>query len=316
MEMGLYLGVDAGGSKTECAIADDQDILGRYTAGSCKIQQVGAKEAAKNLRATVHGALSAAKAEGGAIEHACVGISGISEPGVANFVKDVLRSVVSGEITVVGDHIIAHEAAFRGGAGVLVIAGTGSIAYGRNEHGITARAGGRGAAISDEGSGFWIGREAVAATMRVSDAEDSSELLKRIMQKWKIKNNEALARVFDCGVHPGDPALNFAELFPEVLAASKSGDQVARQVLWRAGEELAKIALLVIGRLWSEEKSKVTVAGAGGVLVNSAEVRGALQCAFRGKRSTTVYDDRVVDPVEGALYLARSGAVAAKSGPA
>src|SRR5438270_4955809 len=128
--MAFYLGIDAGGSKTECAVADERTILGSFTAASCKIQQVGREVAEKNLLAAVRGALSQAKVAGTDIRSSCVGISGISNPEVAEFVKETLRAVVAGEVLVVGDHIIAREAAFRGEAGVLVIAGTGSIAYG------------------------------------------------------------------------------------------------------------------------------------------------------------------------------------------
>ena len=110
-------------------------------------------------------------------------------------VRRLVSEFVSGEVAVVGDMVIAMEAAFGGGPGVIVIAGTGSIAYGRNSAGQTARAGGWGFAISDEGSGHWIGRSAVAACMRAFDeagAESAGGLLEGIMKSWGVTTREQL----------------------------------------------------------------------------------------------------------------------------
>src|SRR6185437_5615243 len=87
-------------------------------------------------------------------------------PEIQETVHGLLAEIISGEIEIVGDMEIALEAAFGDGAGVMVTAGTGSIAYGRNANGQTARAGGWGFAISDEGSGYWIGKTAVATAVR------------------------------------------------------------------------------------------------------------------------------------------------------
>lgn len=299
--MALYLGIDGGGSKTECAIASEQQILGCFTTASCKIQQVGHQQAAQNLHAAVRGALAEAKVDGRQIQQSCVGVSGISNPEVAEFIKTTLRSAVAGEINVVGDQIIAHEAAFQGGAGVLVIAGTGSIVYGRNQNGYMARAGGRGAEISDEGSGFWIGREAIATALAASDAGHDSRLLDQAMKQWKIAHRDQLKSMLSL-----NPPAPFAEFFPQVLAASRDGDASAREVLTRAGVELASLALHVICKLWpQDEDCPVRMAGSGGVLENSAEVRNSLRESVQKQRREVDYDERVVRPIEGALYLAR-----------
>ena len=98
--MALYLGIDGGGSKTECAIASEHEILGCFTTASCKIQQVGHPQAAQNLHAAVRGALAEAKVDGRQIQQSCVGVSGISNPEVAKFIKTTLRSAVPGETPV------------------------------------------------------------------------------------------------------------------------------------------------------------------------------------------------------------------------
>src|SRR5438046_6075315 len=102
--------------------------------------------------------------------------------------RDLIESIVAGDIEVVGDVEIAFEDAFGDGPGVLVIAGTGSIAYGRNSEGAIARAGGWGHAISDEGSGYWIGVESVRAALQTRDREGVSELLRELMDKIGAAN--------------------------------------------------------------------------------------------------------------------------------
>jgi glucosamine kinase len=312
--MALYMGIDAGGSKTECAIASGDEILAISTGGSCKIQQVGRDQAAKNLVSVVRSALLDANVTGTEIHHCYVGMSGLSLPEVEPFLKGTLRLIVGEAITAVGDHIIAHEAAFRGGSGILIISGTGSIVYGRNQRGRIARVGGRGPEVSDEGSGFWIGREAVAAIAR-GQAGQASPLSQRVTRCLHVKSAEDLTTLLERTPPPA-----FADLFPEILTASKDGDLVARKILNRAGKELANLALHAIATLWPESGNHETdepihIAGAGGVLTNSEEVRDALRQAILAQRSDAIYDQRVIRPVEGAIYLARTAEASAHATP-
>src|SRR5438046_5923939 len=103
-----------------------------------------------------------------------------------------MLEIVGGEVQVRAATIIALEAAFGRGPGVVVIAGTGSIAYGRNAAGQTRRAGGWGFAISDEGSGYWIGRAAVGAAIHTLDEKGKSPLLDTILKKWKLESLDEL----------------------------------------------------------------------------------------------------------------------------
>src|SRR4051812_19793274 len=167
--MPYYVGVDAGGTKTECAVGDDHATLGRSTAASCKIQRVGETAARAALLDAIRRACDAAAVSPADVSHTCIGIAGASDPQVVALIADMAREFVGGEVEVVGDNAVAMEAAFRGGPGVITIAGTGSIVYGRNERGEFARSGGWGPVVSDEGSADWIGRRAVAITVRALD---------------------------------------------------------------------------------------------------------------------------------------------------
>ena len=298
--MKLFLGIDGGGTKTECAVGNEVEILGRFTAGTSKIQRVPRETAANSLRAAIQGALYAARIQPDEISYSCVGIAGASQPEVIEFVTEVMSALVTGGLKIVGDNVIAHEAAFHGKAGVLVIAGTGSIAYGRNERGDTARAGGWGSIISDEGSGYWIGKTAVAAAMRAYDSGQSTLLVDKIMKQWRIATREDIVRI----ANTTTPPPNFAALFPEVLGAADKGDAIAKDILTRAGTELATIAKAVIRRLWPGQH-EVRVAGCGGVLRHSQHVRQVLQNVVRAERPQAIYDDAIIDPIEGALFLAR-----------
>ena len=264
------------------------------------MQVVGREEAAMNLQIAVRNALSAAQVKPEDIIRGCAGVSGFSHPEVAGFVKEALAEVVAAEIVVTGDHIIAYEAAFRGGPGLLIIAGSGSIAYGRNEKGLTARAGGWGPVVSDEGSGLWIGRAAVANSLRAFDAGQNTMLLHHIMTAWHLATRDDVVRVANSNPWP-----NFAALFPEVLSAAESGDTIAKEVLNRAGGELAHCAKIVIRKLWPKDV-EVRICCAGGVLRNSTQVRQVVHNVICAERPHALFNESVIEPVAGALFLAEN----------
>ena len=164
-----YLGIDGGGTKTTCAVGDDAHLLASATAGPCNIVRVGESEARQSLLHSIRQACAAAGIAPAEVAHTCVGGSGAARPELAAIVRSIVAEIIPTPIDVVGDIQIALEAAFDAGPGVIVIGGTGSIAYGRNAQGKTARAGGWGFAIGDEGSAHWIGRAAVSAVLRASD---------------------------------------------------------------------------------------------------------------------------------------------------
>jgi glucosamine kinase len=296
----ILLGIDGGGSKTSCIIGDENSVLGTGTSAGSNVVRVGEVRARKSLGAAIRHACAAADISPSRIEKTCVGIAGGALPEVAAVVRRLVSDFVSGEVAVVGDMVIAMEAAFGAGPGVIVIAGTGSIAYGRNSAGQTARAGGWGFAISDEGSGHWIGRSAVAAVMRTFDeagADSADRLLDGIMKTWGVTTREQL-------VVAANKSPDFAALFPAVVSAAEAGDVTARMELTQAGGELASLAGIVIARLFGKRRA-VPVAVSGGVYGNSAAVRQAFGKRVRAAYPHASLKTTVIDPVNGALELAR-----------
>lgn len=297
--MPWFLGIDGGGSKTTCLLGDERGLLSSATAAGSNPIRVGEERSRHALHAAIAQACAAAKIQPAQITRTCIGLAGAARPQIEKQVRAILAEVVGGEIEVAGDMVIALEAAFRGAPGLVVIAGTGSIAYGRNERGETARAGGWGFAISDEGSGHWIGRAAVAAAMRAHDLGANSLLVSSIMNTWHLGSRDDVVRAANA-----IPAPDFAELFPQVLAAAASGDSRANEILTHAATELAQLARIVADRLWRGQQA-FRVAMAGGVFQNAALVRQIFSNSLRSLHPQAEIDAKVVEPAQGALWLAR-----------
>jgi N-acetylglucosamine kinase-like BadF-type ATPase len=306
-----YLGIDGGGTKTTCAVGDEARLLATAVAGPSNIVRVGERQARESLEPAVRQACAGAGITPAQVARTCIGGSGAAHPELAAKIRHIFAAILPTPVDVVGDMQIALEAAFDTGPGVVVIAGTGSIAYGRDQRGNTMRAGGWGFTISDEGSAHWIGREAVSAVLRAADlgtgvpekpvpSQDST--LAAVLQKaWGAASLAGLARAANA-----IPPANFAALFP---AVTTSQDDLARQVLTRAGKELAHLAAIVLGRLFAEPgTASVPVAMTGGVFRHASLVRQVFYNELGALDARAEVNLEVVEPVEGALRLARRAA--------
>ena len=303
--MTYYLGIDGGGSKTTCAVGDETRLLATATTGPSNIVRVGEAQARESLQQAVRQACAAAGITLEQVARTCVGGSGAARPELATVVREIVAEIISTPVDVVGDMQIALEAAFDTGPGVIVIAGTGSIGYGRDRQGKTLRAGGWGFAIGDEGSAHWIGRAAVAAVLRASDRESEepgpSPLAKDLFKAWGVTSLSDLARAAN-----SIPSPDFAALFPAVAA---SQDEVAKQVLRSGGKELAEVAAVVIRRLFAkDDPGAVPVAMTGGVFRHASIVREVFYNELRKLEPRADINPQVIDAVEGALRMARRAA--------
>lgn len=296
--MALYLGIDAGGTKTDCAISNGAELLGQASGASCKLAVAGKEEGSKRLLGAVVHACQAAKIQPEQIDKTCMGMAGASSAEAVAWAQETLRQVLpTSEIEILGDHVVAHRAAFGISPGVLVIAGTGSIVFGRNQQGKTARAGGWGPIVSDEGSGYWIGKEAVTVALREQDRGGRNGLLSTIAAAWKVKPEEVVLLANLCAKD------RFAELAQPVMAAAEKGDASAKTIAGRAGQELAALASAVIGKLWPEGGA-IRVALSGGVVQGSPLVRQAFRDEMRNRHPDAGVSFAVVRPVLGALEIA------------
>ncbi len=302
--MGIFLGIDGGGSKTSCIIGDESYVLGTGEGGASNVLRVGEAKAREAIADAVRQACAAAHVQPKQILRSCVGVAGGARPETTQIIRRIVSEQVTGEVEVVGDMVIAMEAASGVGPGVIVIAGTGSIAYGRNEAGQTARAGGWGFAISDEGSGHWIGVKAVSAAMRAFDQGETTALLDSAMKTWGLSSREQLIMAANASPPP-----DFAGLLPSVLSANEADDPAAHDILAQAGAELAALAKIVLARLF-DARAAAPVAMSGGVFRNSPLIRQVFYNNLRLDYAKAVVNPTVVDPVKGALEIARRGAKA------
>ncbi len=302
--MAIYLGIDGGGSKTSCLIGDETSVLGTGTGAASNVVRVGEAQARESLAGAIRQACTVAHLNPSEIDNVCVGLAGAARPEISELVERIVSELVPGKVEVVGDNVIALQAAFGDGPGVIVIAGTGSIAYGRNREGQTARAGGWGFAISDEGSGYWIGRTAVAAALGAWDENPKQglRLIEMLMKSWRLQTIEQLVPAANA-----TPPPDFAALFPAVLSLADSGDRIARDVLTQAGAHLANLAGILLRRLFPHAEA-APVAMSGGVFGSSALVRQIFYNSLRSGHPDAVINPNVIEPVRGALELARKGA--------
>jgi N-acetylglucosamine kinase-like BadF-type ATPase len=240
------LGIDAGGTKTVCLLADERgDIVAEARGAGANLHAAGELAMEKVLHEVMEEAIGDRAIEPSAI---CLGIAGVDRDDEMRTVRAIMRRIGhKSRVLVVNDALIALVAGARDAAGIVVIAGTGSIAYGRNAQFEAARAGGWGHMIGDEGSGYWIGREALAAVMRAYDGRGpATALTADVLAHVEADDESRLpAIVYDRAL----PRMTVAALGPIVQQAATAGDAVAMRILERAADELVLAARSVATQL-------------------------------------------------------------------
>jgi N-acetylglucosamine kinase-like BadF-type ATPase len=240
------LGIDAGGTKTVCLLADDGGrIVAEARAGGANLQASGELEVEKVLHGIMDEALGERDVRPDAI---CLGIAGVDRPSDAAAVRGIMRRIGSkSRVLVVNDALIALVAGAGDEPGVVIVAGTGSIAYGRDSSGRAARAGGWGYLLGDEGGGFWIGRAVLAAVVRQFDGRGPATLLTDMVlaEMGLTSPTELIHAVYDDGL----PRRSIAGIASVIQRAVDVGDAVATDILVRASGELTAAAASVIEKL-------------------------------------------------------------------
>lgn len=312
--MTYSLGIDAGGTKTTCVLADQTSVLARASAGSIKIMRVSESEASANLVSLLQTVAAQSGVALGNISSTCIGLAGNTVPRVEQWTRAALQSHLPGSLLLCGDEEIALDGAFWGGPGVLVLAGTGSNVVGRAADGTIFHLGGWGPVLSDEGSGYWIGLQAVRAVLHALERDRSTQLLPAILAEWKISNCDELV---DMGnLIPGP---DFSRLTPLVAQCAGAGDAVAMSVLAHAGRELGTIAIEALQKVAALEKVAASnslrepapplkLAFAGSIVENIPQVRQSLIATVHQVLPTVQIHSDPVDAVMGALWRARCNA--------
>ena len=301
--MSLFLAIDAGGTKTRCLLADESRILARAVTGSVKLMRVGEAEASARLRAMLVEVAHTAGVSLKDVTRTCIGLAGLSIEAVREWAEREISKAVGGELLIAGDEEIALDGAFRGGPGILIIAGTGSNVLGRAADGAMYSAGGWGPAIGDEGSAFWIGQEGVRAGFWAKDRGVPTTLLTEIGEHWGAKSLGEIVELANARPGPDFPALA-----PVVTRCADAGDELAIAVLERAGAELAEQVALVAVKMKESggSRRKIEAAYTGGVLEHNARVRSAMIEALKKSSAGVKVMEGAVDALDGALWKARA----------
>jgi glucosamine kinase len=302
--MSLFLAIDAGGTKTTGVLANEMRVLARASTGTVKLMRVSEAEASSRLRSLLSHLSLEARVSLADVKRTCVGLAGLSIDAVREWAEREIGGVVGGDLLLCGDQEIALDAAFKGGEGILLIAGTGSNVVGRAADGTLYCAGGWGPALGDEGSGYWIGQEALRGAFWARDRNIPTILLEEIGAFWEV---DSIGEIVEkANERPGP---DFAALTPIVVKCAEQGDDLANAVLERAGEELAEqVSLVALRMVETGTKGDVSLAYTGSVIEHIGIVRESLVRALQQSAPRVKVMTSAVDPLEGALWRARASA--------
>ena len=298
----LYLGVDGGQSHTGAVVADHNGrILGRGRGGPANhAEQPGGRE---RLRRAVEESVSGALHEAGGrnLEETEFAAAYCAMTGGADYKKEIISSVLRARHLAVGhDAPAALAGAMKGGPGVVIIAGTGAVAYGERDDGRSLRVVGWGFLFGDEGSGFWVATAGVRSAMRAFDGMAKPTVLGQLaLEHFSVPDLRKLAMAVYNEEISRDGLARFAAT---VHQAAMGGDQTAREIIVEGGRFLAQLAMTVARRL-DIQPGKTRVACAGGMFRGEL-VRDSFAAALGEEWPGASVVEPYFDPAVGALLLA------------
>lgn len=300
MGSGLLLGIDGGGSKTRALVADRAGtVLGEGLATSSNYHSVGFEQATLALKSAINDALAQAGASSSDVAAACFGLAGVGRHAAerAQFEDWIAAEGIAPKSSIVNDAELVFAAIADVGWGVAVICGTGSVCIGRGPNGESARSGGWGYLVGDEGSGFNIAVRAIRlATQTVDGRANADGLFRAALDYWNVDGaDEMVAKVYNSDTTVGD----IADFSRHVLALAERGDRHAHRLLTDAARALGHMIEAVIDKLGLV---RPPVAFGGGLLCSSQVLRQTVV----DRVSRELGEIRLADnPALGAIALAR-----------
>jgi N-acetylglucosamine kinase-like BadF-type ATPase len=241
-----YLGIDGGGSKTAFLLVDE------YYNEVCHVQSGPSNHLSVGADAAKHALSDGIAKLTEQPDIVCAGFAGAGRPDSVTFYKELLQSLIPGsQIIIESDAFISSIGAIGIDPGILLIAGTGSIVIGRDKDRSMFRVGGWGPYFGDEGSGFWIGREAVRAAFRSIDTQAPTEFTERVAANLGLKSVREVVSAWSTG-KVGVPEI--AGLFPEVVSMYPA--EPAKQILTDAAWHLRYLVEIASKRVKVEDCRK------------------------------------------------------------
>jgi glucosamine kinase len=296
--MATLIGADVGGSKTAVGVSEGAGILARTDGPGAAVRPGRALASAGMIAEVVRRALASVGRLSGDV--LLVGAAGAGrDPERSELAKALGAEGLARRVEVTTDIELALAGAFESGPGIVVSAGTGSIAVGRDTRGARRRIGGYGWQMGDEGSGYAIGRAALGAVSRARDGRSPrTALTDRVLAATRSADFDALVR-WAASAAPSE----LASLAPHVLEVAAEGDPLAQGIADYAARELSQLAICLLPHL--DAQPPVGVALTGGLLSRDRPLRRAVLGRLREEPGLRPLDGPV-DAVVGALRLAAS----------
>jgi glucosamine kinase len=298
----VVVGVDGGGSSTRVYVADERaQVLFKATGEGSAVKPGAEADSADVIGALVKNAVIDAEMGHLLPRALVVGVAGVGrEQQKIALQQELERLEIAETAVVVTDAEAAMEDAFGEGPGILLIAGTGSIAWGRSPAGTMQRCGGWGPVIGDEGSGAWLGRKALQVIAAAHDGrEPETALTGALLTALELDEVTAIIR-WASSATPAD----FATLAPAVLSAAEVGDLRANTVVTMAVEELALHVRSLARALFVDERAAIPIALHGGLLGKGRPMRKRLEHRLKTLVPGSMVRHQPVDAARGAVSMA------------
>jgi N-acetylglucosamine kinase-like BadF-type ATPase len=260
----MIIGLDGGGTKTLGIMINEKgDILAQATGDSSNIQAIGAERLGESLSALVSDLAAAAGCKVDDIDHLYAGLAGAGRPADRETIGNLVQTKgLAKRHTIDTDASAALAGAFGGGPGIIVISGTGSICFGKDEAGTLYRCGGWGFKLGDEGSGFYIGQQALIAALKDLDGRGPKTVLRAIYEKrYELSSIDLIiSQIYSDKIDRTEIASNA----PAVFEAAANGDIAAQQIIESAGREIGKLVAAAAKRMGRDGR-EVAVALIGSI---------------------------------------------------
>ena len=302
--MKYLVGIDGGGTKTDCAIADlSGKIINESSGRPSNFLVVGVEEAVENIFALIEENLFALEGDFADVKQIVIGVAGAGREEDAALLEKGFKDYADQEgihfkgVKVLSDAHIALEGAFPDSAGCILIAGTGSILFGKDERGNIHRVGGFGRLIGDEGSGYSIGRKALNAVSKASDGRGEETLISELLDA-KMNHNTSkniIQKVYN-------EKLDVASVAKIVIEAAAEGDPIAEDILDEEADELVLHVRSIINKI---NTNKLNVAFSGSLIDNKNFYSDLLKRKIKSTLPNIKVIQPAFTPLGGAILFAK-----------